>query len=147
MAEVGLGLVGATLAVVVTVVPGWAPGLILPAGALVFLAKQSMETADRRSRNLSMTSAVGRAVAGTLSPELAFEAITARGVRDSLKLDGLAVVPIGSVPGLRRVRRQRRRSAHCCARRWGASIAERPDAHRRARRRQEPGAPAAARLA
>jgi signal transduction histidine kinase len=97
VAEVGLGLVGATLAVVVTVVPGWAPGLILPA-ALVFLAKQSMETADRRSRNLSMTSAVGRAVAGTLSPELAFEAITARVVRDSLKLDGLALVPIGSVP-------------------------------------------------
>ena len=97
VAEVGLGLVGATLAVVVTVVPGWAPGLLLPA-ALVFLAKQAMETADRRSKNLSMTSAVGRAVAGTLDPTVAFQAITARGVRDALKVDGLAVVPIGSAP-------------------------------------------------
>src|SRR5205085_4075213 len=79
VAEVGLGLVGATLAVVVTVVPGWAPGLVLPA-ALVFLAKKAMETADRRSRNLSMTNAVGRAVAGTLKPEQVFAAIAARDV-------------------------------------------------------------------
>lgn len=97
VAEVGLGLVGATLAVVVTVVPGWAPGLVLPA-ALVFLAKKSMETADRRSKNLSMTSAVGRAVAGTLRPELAFEVIAGRDVRDALKVDGLALVPIGTSP-------------------------------------------------
>jgi signal transduction histidine kinase len=97
VAEVGLGLVGATLAVVVTVVPGWAPGLVLPA-ALVFLAKKSMETADRRSKNLSLTSAVGRAVAGTLRPELAFEVIAGRDVRDALKVDGLALVPIGTQP-------------------------------------------------
>jgi len=97
VAEVGLGLVGATMAVMVTVVPGWAPGLVLPA-ALVFLAKKSMETADRRSKNLSMTNAVGRAVAGTLNPELAFEAISARAVRDALKVDGLALVPIGDPP-------------------------------------------------
>jgi signal transduction histidine kinase len=95
VAEVGLGLVGATLAVMVTVVPGWAPGLVLPA-ALVFLAKKAMETADRRSKNLSMTNAVGRAVAGTLKPEQAFEAIAARAVRDALKVDGMALVPIGS---------------------------------------------------
>jgi signal transduction histidine kinase len=97
VAEVGLGLVGATLAVVVSVVPGWAPALVLPA-ALVFLAKQSMETADRRSKNLAMTSAVGRAVAGTLNPQLAFEAITTQAVRDELKVEGLALMPIGSTP-------------------------------------------------
>jgi signal transduction histidine kinase len=94
VAEVGLGLVGATLAVVITVVPGWGPALVLPA-ALVFLAKKSMDTADRHSKNLSMTSAIGRAVAGTLRPELAFDAIAAREVRDALKLDGLALLPIG----------------------------------------------------
>ncbi len=97
VAEVGLGLVGATLAVMVTVVPGWAPGLVLPA-ALVFLAKKAMETADRRSKNLSMTNAVGRAVAGTLKPEQAFAAIAAREVRDALKVDGLALLPIGQSP-------------------------------------------------
>jgi len=57
-----------------------------------------MDRADRRSRNMAMTSAVGRAVAGTLDPQRAFEAIAQRAVLDGLKLDGLALLPIGTPP-------------------------------------------------
>jgi diguanylate cyclase (GGDEF)-like protein/PAS domain S-box-containing protein len=54
-----------------------------------------MDRAERRSRDLALTNTVGRAVAGSLNLELAFEAILARAVRDTLKLDGLALVPLG----------------------------------------------------
>src|SRR6266511_3921153 len=66
----------------------------VPAGLLYF-AKRSMDRADRRSHNLAVTSAVGRSVAGTLDPERAFESITSRPVLDGLKLDGLALLPLG----------------------------------------------------
>ncbi len=92
--EVGLGLVGSMLAAMLTSAPNWAPMLAVPAGLLYF-AKRSMDRADRRSHNLAVTSSVGRAVAGTLDPERAFEAITSRPVLDGLKLDGLALLPLG----------------------------------------------------
>ncbi len=57
-----------------------------------------MDRADRRSRNMAVTSAVGRAVVGTLDPERAFHAIAEGAVLDGLKLDGLALVPTGSPP-------------------------------------------------
>jgi signal transduction histidine kinase len=95
MGEVGLGLVGAMLAAMLTSAPNWAPMLLVPAGLLYF-AKQSMDRADRRSRNMAVTSAVGRAVVGTLDPERAFQAIAEGAVLDGLKLDGLALVPTGS---------------------------------------------------
>ncbi|HEY3062094.1 MAG TPA: HAMP domain-containing sensor histidine kinase [Chloroflexota bacterium] len=91
--EVGLGLVGSMLAAMLTSAPNWAPMLVVPAGLLYF-AKRSMDRADRRSHNLAVTSSVGRAVAGTLDPERAFEAITSRAVLDGLKLDGLGVLPL-----------------------------------------------------
>ncbi|HLZ27833.1 MAG TPA: HAMP domain-containing sensor histidine kinase [Chloroflexota bacterium] len=90
--EVGLGVVGAMLAAMLLSAPTWAPMLLIPAGMLYF-AKQSMDSADRRSRNLAVTSAVGRAVVGTLDPSRAFEAIAERAVLDGLRLDGLALVP------------------------------------------------------
>src|SRR5216684_505947 len=93
--EVGLGLVGAMLAAMLTSAPNWAPALLVPAGLLYF-AKLAMDHADRRSRNLAVTSAVGRAVVGTLDPERAFQAIAERVVLDGLKLDGLALLPIDS---------------------------------------------------
>ncbi len=95
--EVGLGLAGATLAVLWATAPAWAPVLLGP-GLLVFLAKQTLDRASRRSRHLALTSAVGRAVAGTLSPGRAFEAITSREVRDTLRLAGLALIPLGDPP-------------------------------------------------
>jgi signal transduction histidine kinase len=55
-----------------------------------------MDRADRRSRNMAVTSAVGRAVAGTLDPERAFRAIAEPAVLEGLKLDGLALLPIGA---------------------------------------------------
>ncbi len=91
--EVGLGLTGAIVAVLFTVQPTWVPAIVPPA-VLIFLARQSMTRADRRSRNLALTNTVGRAVAGTLDPQLAFSAITGREVRDTLKLDGMALVPL-----------------------------------------------------
>lgn len=97
IAEVGLGVVGAMLAAMLNSAPNWAPMLLVPAGLLYF-AKQAIDRADRRSRNLGVTSAVGRAVAGTLDPERAFEAIAERVVLDGLKLDGLALLPIDSPP-------------------------------------------------
>jgi signal transduction histidine kinase len=93
--EIGLGVVGATLAAMLISAPNWAPMLLVPAGLLYF-AKRSMDRADRRSRNLAVTSAVGRAVVGTLDPEQAFEAIAERAVLDGLKLDGLALLPTSS---------------------------------------------------
>ena len=95
--EIGLGLVGALLAVMLNAAPNWAPILLVPAG-LLYLAKQSTDRADRRSRNMAMTSAVGRAVAGTLDPQRAFQAIAEGPVLDGLKLDGLALMPIGPSP-------------------------------------------------
>jgi len=95
--EIGLGVVGAMLAAMLISAPNWAPMLLVPAGMLYF-AKRSMDSADRRSRNLAVTSAVGRAVAGTLDPERAFAAIVERAVLDGLKLDGLALLPMNS-PG------------------------------------------------
>ena len=97
MGEVGLGLVGAMLAAMLNSAPNWAPMLLVPAGLLYF-AKQSMDRADRRSRNMAVTSAVGRAVVGTLDPERAFQAIAESVVLDGLKLDGLALVPLDSPP-------------------------------------------------
>jgi signal transduction histidine kinase len=91
--EVGLGLVGAMFAAMLNSAPHWAPMLLVPAGLLYF-AKQAMDRADRRSRNLAVTNAVGRAVVGTLDPERAFQAIAERAVLDGLKLDGLALLPI-----------------------------------------------------
>jgi signal transduction histidine kinase len=97
LGEVGLGLVGAMLAAMLNSAPNWAPMLLVPAG-LLFLAKRAMDRADRRSRNMAVTSAVGRAVAGTLDPERAFKAIAEAAVLDGLKLDGLALLPIGTAP-------------------------------------------------
>jgi len=93
VSEVGLGVVGAMLAAMVISAPNWALMLLVPAGLLYF-AKRSMDRSDRRSRNLAVTSAVGRAVVGTLDPERAFEAIAERAVLDGLKLDGLALLPL-----------------------------------------------------
>jgi signal transduction histidine kinase len=95
VAEIGLGVIGAMLAAMLLSAPNWAPMLLIPAG-LLYLAKRSMDSADRRSRNMAVTSAVGRAVVGTLDPERAFEAIAERVVLDGLKLDGLALLPINS---------------------------------------------------
>src|SRR5207302_10290859 len=93
LGEVGLGLVGAMLAAMLNSAPNWAPMLLVPAG-LLFLAKRSMDRADRRSRNMAVTSAVGRAVVGTLDPERAFQAIAEGAVLEGLKLDGLALLPL-----------------------------------------------------
>jgi diguanylate cyclase (GGDEF)-like protein/PAS domain S-box-containing protein len=57
-----------------------------------------MDRGERRSRNMALMSRVGRAVAGTLRPEVAFTAIAAREVRDTLKLDGIALIPLGATP-------------------------------------------------
>ena len=95
LVEIALGLLGSTLGVVLIAAPGLAPGLVLPC-ALVYLAKQTMDRGERRSRNLALTSRVGRAVAGTLRPEVAFQAMTSREVMDTLKLDGIALVALGT---------------------------------------------------
>src|SRR5437868_15437632 len=57
-----------------------------------------MDRGERRSRNLALMSRVGRAVAGTLRPQVAFRAIAAREVMDTLNLDGMALVPLGPNP-------------------------------------------------
>jgi signal transduction histidine kinase len=100
MGEIGLGLVGAMLAAMLNSAPNWAPMLLVPAGLLYF-AKRSMDRAERRSRNMAVTSAVGRAVVGTLDPERAFQAIAEVAVLDGLKLDGLALLPVGSPASFR----------------------------------------------
>jgi signal transduction histidine kinase len=97
LGELGLGLIGAMLAAMLNLAPNWAPTLLVPAG-LLYAAKRAMDRADRRSRNMAVTSAVGRAVAGTLDPERAFQAIAEGAVLDGLKLDGLAILPIGPTP-------------------------------------------------
>ncbi|HYY87677.1 MAG TPA: hypothetical protein VFA49_02695, partial [Chloroflexota bacterium] len=91
--EIGLGLVGALLALMLAASANWAPVLLVPA-VLLWLAKRSMDSADRRSRHLAVTSTVGRAVAGTLDAEHALHAITVPPVREGLKLDGLALLPL-----------------------------------------------------
>jgi signal transduction histidine kinase len=95
--EIGLGLVGALLAATLNSAPNWTPTLVVPAGML-YLAKRAMDRADRRSHNMALTSAVGRAVAGTLDPKRAFQAIAEVHVLDGLKLDGLALMPTGPSP-------------------------------------------------
>jgi signal transduction histidine kinase len=95
--EIGLGLIGAMLAAMLNSAPNWAPMLLVPAGLLYF-ARQSIDRADRRSRNMAVTSAVGRAVVGTLDPERAFQAIAESVVLDGLKLDGLALLPLDTPP-------------------------------------------------
>src|SRR5919202_1007702 len=86
LAEMGLGLLGGTSALLLTAAPWFAAALAGPV-MLVFLAKRTLERAANQARNLSLTNKVGRAVAGTLSLDLAFEAIIAREVRDTLRLD------------------------------------------------------------
>jgi diguanylate cyclase (GGDEF)-like protein/PAS domain S-box-containing protein len=90
--EVGLGVLGGTVAVLIQVAPLWAVTLAVP-GALILWGKKEMDRARRRSRDLALTSAVGRAVAGTLRPDVAFEAITSAEVLEALKLDGMALQP------------------------------------------------------
>ncbi len=97
LVEIALGLLGSTLGVVLIAAPGLAPGFVLPC-VLVYLAKQTMDRGERRSRNLALMSRVGRAVAGTLRPQVAFRSIAAREVMDTLKLDGIALVPLGPNP-------------------------------------------------
>src|SRR5919202_4995519 len=91
--EVGLGLLGATLAVLLKAAPWFVPALGAPV-LLVFFAKRALDREANRARDLALTSRVGRAVAGTLSLDLAFNAITAREVRDALRLDGVALLPL-----------------------------------------------------
>jgi len=93
LTEIGLGFLGATLAILLITAPGFAPALTVPA-ILVFLAKRGLDRAAHQARNLALTNTVGRAVAGTLSLDQAFEAITAGGVRHALRLDGLALLPL-----------------------------------------------------
>jgi diguanylate cyclase (GGDEF)-like protein/PAS domain S-box-containing protein len=93
LVEAVLGAIGATFAAVLVALPGWTPVLIATAG-LLFLGKHALDRGARRSRGLALTSAVGRAVAGALQPEVAFQAIATHEVRDTLKLDGLALMPL-----------------------------------------------------
>jgi diguanylate cyclase (GGDEF)-like protein/PAS domain S-box-containing protein len=97
LTEIGLGLLGAILAILLTAAPGFAPALVVPA-ILVFMAKRGLDRAALETRNLALTNTVGRAVAGTLSLDQAFDAITTRGVRDTLRLDGLALLPLHDPP-------------------------------------------------
>jgi diguanylate cyclase (GGDEF)-like protein/PAS domain S-box-containing protein len=91
--EIGLGLLGATVAVLLGQAPWFVPALGAPV-LLVFFAKRALDRAANQARDLALTSRVGRAVAGTLSLDLAFDAITARDVRDTLRLDGMALLPL-----------------------------------------------------
>ena len=90
--EIGLGLLGCVLAVLLARAPFFAPAMAAPL-ILVFLATRTLERAALQARDLALTSKVGRAVAGTLSLDLAFSAITAREVRDSLRVEGMALLP------------------------------------------------------
>jgi len=94
LVEAVLGAIGAMFAAVLAAAPGWTPALIATAG-LLFLGKQALDRGARRSRGLALTSAVGRAVAAALEPEVAFQAIVGHEVRDTLKVDGLALMPLG----------------------------------------------------
>ncbi|HEX8969375.1 MAG TPA: EAL domain-containing protein [Chloroflexota bacterium] len=93
LTEIGLGLLGGILAVLIQAAPWFAPALGAPV-ALVFLAKRALDRAAHQARDLALMSKVGRAVAGTLRLDPAFEAVTAREVRDALRLDGLALLPL-----------------------------------------------------
>jgi diguanylate cyclase (GGDEF)-like protein/PAS domain S-box-containing protein len=95
LTELGLGILGGLMAVLLTTAPFFAPALAVPA-ALVFLAKRALDRSAYQVRVLALANKVGRAVAGTLNLEMAFDAITAREVRDSLRLDGLALLPLGA---------------------------------------------------
>jgi diguanylate cyclase (GGDEF)-like protein/PAS domain S-box-containing protein len=97
LTEIGLGLLGATLAVLLTAAPGFAPTLVVPA-VLMFLAKRVLDRAAHQARDLALTNTVGQAVAGSLNLDVAFDAITAREVRDALTLDGLALLPLLDTP-------------------------------------------------
>lgn len=97
--ELGFGLLGALLAYVVVTAPHWTIALLVP-GALVYLAKRALDGAERRSQHLQVTSAVSRTVARSARPEEAFSAIVDRPSRDVLRLEGLAVVPLGDTPQL-----------------------------------------------
>ena len=94
LVEIGLGLIGATFAILVLTAPGFAPALAVPA-FLVYLAKRAIDRGAAQARNLELTNAVGRAVAGTLNFDQALDAITDRAIRDTLRLSGLAVMPLG----------------------------------------------------
>ncbi len=95
--EVGLGLLGAAMARFLTDSPAWVATLVFP-GVLVFLGKQSMDRAERRSRDLQLTGQVGRSVAATVTSADAFRAISSNEVRTSLRLTGMALEPLGSPP-------------------------------------------------
>jgi diguanylate cyclase (GGDEF)-like protein/PAS domain S-box-containing protein len=95
LVEIGLGLIGVTFAVLLLTAPAFAPTLAVPA-SLVYLAKRAIDRAAAQARNLSLTNAVGRAVAGTLRLDQALDAISDRTVRDSLRLWGMALVPLGT---------------------------------------------------
>ena len=97
LVELGLGLLGATLAILVLRAPAFAAALVVPA-SMVFFAYRTVDRAAAQARNLALTNTVGRAVAGTLSLDNALDAITDRAVRDSLRLWGMALVPLGSSP-------------------------------------------------
>ncbi|MBV8719092.1 MAG: EAL domain-containing protein [Chloroflexi bacterium] len=98
LVEIGFGLAGAAFAALLLAAPAFAPTLIFPA-VILFLAKRAIERAATQARNLALTNTVGRAVAGTLSLDQAFEAITAIDVREALRLDGLALLPVSHESG------------------------------------------------
>jgi hypothetical protein len=93
LVEIGLGLVGVTFGILALKLPTFAAVLVVPA-SLVFLTNRAIDRAAAQARNLSLTNTVGRAVAGTLSLDQALEAITDAPVRETLRLAGLAVVPL-----------------------------------------------------
>ena len=95
--DLALGLLGAAFGVFFLSAPLWTPALLFP-GVLVFFGKKTMDSAERRSRQLALTSRVGRAVAGTLDPAKAIAAIVDSGVMEDLKLDGLALTPVSDPP-------------------------------------------------
>ncbi len=96
-AEAALGLIGALLAALLLLMPVWAPVLALPA-AFVYLGQRALGRAERRAQTLVLASRVGRAVAASPAPEIAFEAIAAADIREALRANGIALVPLGSPP-------------------------------------------------
>ena len=95
--EISLGLVGAAFATLLIAAPAFAPALAAPA-MLVYFAKRTIDRATAQARNLTLTNTVGRAVAGTLNLKEAFDAIADLDVRDALRLDGLALLPLREPP-------------------------------------------------
>ncbi len=96
-AEAGLGLMGGLLAVLLLLLPAWAPALLLPA-TFVYLGQRALGQAERRTQRLVLASRVGRSVAASPAIELAFEAISNSDIREALRADGIALVPLGSSP-------------------------------------------------